>query len=183
MRLFKRRKERGEEEERGRECQHEWDVDVIDSEKCAVCGQTVLVLKRKRCKRCGKTDGGWEEVTEYLIEGRDKYGNIYICAECYPKFRNLERMLEHMLGPTPAYDFHLAYMGTPIVFWSLASLREWLSKYIAYRSKITKVYNSHEFGNTTGYVFDAIPKDPLARPYLVMLPLRVLAWEAGKREG
>jgi len=157
-------------------------VEVVDTKKCAICGHTVLAFKRRRCKKCGESSSNWEEVATYVMVGTDKYGNIYICAECHPEFRSLERMLEHMLGPTPVYDFQLTYLGIPIVFWSLASVREWLTKYIAYRSRITKVYSSHEFGHTTGYVFDAIPKDPLARPYTVMIPIRAIVDEARRRK-
>ena len=177
LRLLKSRREE-ERESVKRECRHEWEEEVLGSERCAVCGDVLMVYKLKRCRKCGERHSGWEWVKPHVKEGTDRLGEVLICFDCLPKFKEVEQRLEELLGPTPAYDLELAFMGTPVIFWSLASLRKWLSDHIAYRGKLSKIHNSQAFGNITGYVFDAIPKDPIAKPYVVMIPIRVIAEEA-----
>jgi len=180
LRLFKREKEVSEIPVQKRSCEHEWETDIVDSRKCAVCGETVSVQKWRRCKLCGKEETWWESINAYVLEPITSDKALYICARCLRYYTEVEHELEKLLCVVPTYDFSTIVdltSCTVLIFKNIKGLRKWLKRYIAYRSKLVK----GSIMGIRGYMFDAIPKDPMARPYVILIHKEAIAEEARNR--
>ncbi len=160
--------------------EHEWEVDIVGSRKCAVCGEPISLQKRKRCKLCGKEEIEWESIRASILEPVASGSGIHICVSCVRYYVRVERELEKILDVVPARDLtfeEVEYPFTVLIFKDLADVKRWLERRIAYRSKIFK----DSFMGVKCYMFYAKPRDPRERPYVVLIHKMAVAREARNR--
>ena len=140
--------------------------------RCAICDKLLFIEemdKTKRFEEYEKIVVGLAYKGAYAEYGADEI-KVYLCRNCYIRFKDMLANIKAKISKTVRiYDIEFLEFRN-IIFYNPKSLIEFLENHVEYASEPKEMAIVKDLKQIRGIGIYAKPKNPLEKPYRILLP-------------